>query len=245
MNDTYFTSSLLHVLIYLWSLSADGYAPSSSTTDRACNGQFGEGAIKAEALLLASPLCRNTAPELQHFPLTLFPTAGSFSTTFKAVFPAPCLEAEHQAGLRSHAGAWTPTRPLQECRAWEVPTGCLLLYLAWMARPAHSTVCTASGRVQGNNVLPSQAKHGEVKSCRTAWRRHTHPRQVHLCPALTAQLPTLAPAHTTSLPGMRFCDLGGRKVLEWAVPVQSTALIPLRCGTHGFRNNPVFITLSN
>lgn len=58
MNDTYFTSSLLHVLIYLWSLSVDGYAPSFSTTDRACNGQFGEGAIKAEALLLASPLCR-------------------------------------------------------------------------------------------------------------------------------------------------------------------------------------------
>lgn len=71
----------------------------------ACNKHLGGGAARPETPSLASPLCKDTpgplAPELLHFPLTLFPTAGSFSTTFKALSPTPRLWAEHQAGRRA------------------------------------------------------------------------------------------------------------------------------------------------
>lgn len=194
---------------------------------------------------------QNTAPELLHFPLTLFPTAASFSTTFKALFPAPCLGAKHQGWTqdpRRCMDAHPPT-PGMLCLGGTHGMSPAVFTLDGSASPFHCLHSLGESARKQCTAQPSKTRggqkllHGFLEMAHTGGRSACVLAGEH--PALTAQLPTLAPAHTTSLPGMRFCDLGGRKVLGWVVPVQSTAPIPLRCGTHGFRNNPVFITLSN
>lgn len=114
MNDTYFALHFQRapICLFMEPQCTDGNPPlpvspwdKAHCGHQACNGQFGGGAVRPETRLLASPPCKGTpgllGPELLHFPLTLFPTAGSFSTTFKAFSPAPCLRAEHQAGRRA------------------------------------------------------------------------------------------------------------------------------------------------
>lgn len=122
----------------------------------ACNGQFGEGTVQPKTLLLASPLSKDNpgslVPELLHFPLMLFPTAGSFSTPFKALSPTPCFGVEHRGGHRAMRVHGCPS-----ARSGDAVPGRLLLYLAWLARPAHSTVCTQP-RGEGTETTYRSAK---------------------------------------------------------------------------------------
>lgn len=186
----HFQPAPMCLFIYGASVLMDTLPAPPQDTAHHCNGQFGEGAVKAETLLLASPLCKNNPALLQNcctFQRHCYQQLVVSPPHLKPFFLPFDKEQGTRLDSKSHAGAWMPTHPRQECCAWEVPTECLLLYLAWLALPSHSTVCTASGRVEGNNVLSSQAKHGEVESCCSAsWRWHRLLRQVHLSPGTGA-----------------------------------------------------------